>query len=322
MRHSETGLSAIRTEAEGLQQLADSLGGEAAAAFDHAVDIILATRGRTIVSAIGKSGYIARKLAATLSSTGTPAIYIHPAEASHGDLGAITSQDVIILLSNSGESAELAPIVSYAKRFQVPVIAITSRLASALGRQADVVLQIPAAVEACPNGLAPTTSTLLQLALSDALAMALLKARNFQPADFRIYHPGGMLGAKIRTVESLMHRGAELPTVSASLRMRDAIVEMTGRAMGVLLVTAADGQLEGVITDGDLRRHMTDPGILDRTTGEIMTRHPRSIAGDRLLAEAALIFERHSITALAVTDGNGRLAGLLRLADLLKHGVL
>ena len=322
INHSETGLAAIRIEAQGLELLAQAFAGDAAAAFDAAVNTILSTSGRAIVSGIGKSGHIARKVAATLSSTGTPALFIHPAEASHGDLGAITATDIVILLSNSGESAELEPIISYSKLFSVPIIAVTSRPESTLGRQANIVLRTPAALEACPNGLAPTTSTLLQLAMCDALAVALLKARNFQPADFRVYHPGGKLGAMIRTVETLMHQGAEIPAVPPGLRMRAAIPVMTERAMGLLVVTEADGRLAGVITDGDLRRHMTDPDILERTAGEIMTRNPRTIGGDRLLAEAARMFQVHNITALFITDNNGCLKGLLRLADLLKSGVL
>ncbi|MFO1121619.1 MAG: KpsF/GutQ family sugar-phosphate isomerase [Hyphomicrobiales bacterium] len=321
-RHRDAGLQALRTEAEGLNLLAASFDESVAESFDKAVDLILETTGRTIVSGMGKSGHIGRKVAATLSSTGTPALFIHPAEASHGDLGGITAADVVILLSNSGESAELQTIIAYAKRFAVPMIAVTSRADSTLGRQANVVLQTPAAAEACPNGLAPTTSTLLQLALCDALAVALLKARNFQPADFRIYHPGGKLGAVIRTVESLMHKGDDLPVVGRHLTMRAAIPEMTSRAMGLLLVVDDEGRTEGIITDGDLRRHMTDPQILDRKAHEIMTRNPRRIASDRLLAEAAQIFERHAITSLLVTDSDGRVVGLLRLADLLKHGVL
>jgi arabinose-5-phosphate isomerase len=322
VRHRDAGLQALRTEAEGLNLLAASFDEKVAESFDRAVNLILETTGRTIVSGMGKSGHIGRKVAATLSSTGTPALFIHPAEASHGDLGGITSADVVILLSNSGESAELQTIIAYAKRFAVPMIAVTSRADSTLGRQANVMLQTPAAAEACPNGLAPTTSTLLQLALCDALAVALLKARNFQPADFRIYHPGGKLGAVIRTVESLMHKGDDLPVVGRHLTMREAIPEMTGRAMGLLLVVDDEGRTEGIITDGDLRRHMTDPLILDRKAHEIMTRNPRRIASDRLLAEAAQIFEKHAITSLLVTDSDGRVVGLLRLADLLKHGVL
>ena len=285
--HRAAGLAALRTEAEGLALLAANFDEQVAEAFDRAAELILSTAGRTIVSGMGKSGHIGRKVAATLSSTGTPALFIHPAEASHGDLGAITSSDILILLSNSGESAELQTIIAYAKRFAVPMIAVTSRADSTLGRQASVVLQTPPAAEACPNGLAPTTSTLLQLALCDALAVALLKARNFQPADFRVYHPGGKLGAIIRTVETLMHRGDDLPLVPADMKMRDAIPEMTGRAMGLLLVQDAGGDIRGVITDGDLRRHMTDPAILERRADEIMTRQPRQIASDRLLAEAA-----------------------------------
>lgn len=322
LNHRSAGLTALEVEADGLSQLVTAFRGPLAEAFESAVDAILAVPGRTIVSGIGKSGHMARKAAATLSSTGTPALFIHPAEASHGDLGAITASDIVILLSNSGESAELEPIVSYAKRFSVPIVAITSNAASALGRQASVVLQLPPAAEACPHGLAPTTSNLLQLALCDALAVALLRARNFKPADFHVYHPGGKLGASIRTVESLMHQGPELPCVGPELRMRDAIPEMTSKAMGLLVITDGAGHLLGVITDGDLRRHMTDPNILDRATAEIMTRNPRRIGGDRLLAEAARVFEDHRITALFVTGSDGKLMGLLRLADLLKQGIL
>lgn len=322
LNHRSAGLTALQVEAEGLSQLLAAFEGDLAAAFEQAVEAILGVSGRTIVSGIGKSGHVARKAAATLSSTGTPALFIHPVEASHGDLGAITAGDIVILLSNSGESAELEPVMSYAKRFSVPIVAITSNPASALGRQANVVLRLPQAAEACPHGLAPTTSNLLQLALCDALAVALLKARNFMPADFRVYHPGGKLGASIRTVESLMHQGTELPCVGPGLKMRDAIPEMTSKAMGLLVITDAQGMLLGVITDGDLRRHMIDPNILDRTTAEIMTRHPRRIGGDRLLAEAARVFEDHRITALFVTGEDGKLAGVLRLADLLKQGIL
>ncbi len=322
MSHAEAGLAALRIEAAGMAKLIESFDARLAANFTAAVDAVLDSKGRAIVCGMGKSGHIGRKFAATLSSTGTPAQFVHAAEASHGDLGAITAADVVILISNSGESAELSAIIEHTKRFAIPAIAITARAESALARNVGIVLLLPAADEACPNGLAPTTSTILQLALCDALAVALLSARKFKPVDFRVYHPGGKLGASIRAVGTVMHSGAELPVVGAQVTMREAIVEMTAKGLGILAILDDAQNLVGALTDGDLRRHIADANLLDLKVETIMTRNPRVIAEDELISAATREMETAHITALFVLNKHNRLAGLIRLSDLARIGVI
>jgi len=322
MDHWRVGLRALQVEAAGLAGLIDGFEGSLAQAFDHATVAVLEVKGRTIVAGMGKSGHVGRKFAATLSSTGTPAQFIHPSEARHGDLGAITADDVVFLISNSGESEELSAIISHTRRFAIPTIAITTRAESTLGRNSTIVLQVPQAEEACPNGLAPTTSTTLQLALCDALAVALLCARRFAPADFHVYHPGGKLGASIRTVASLMHSGSALPLVADTTRMSDAILEMTGKGLGIIGVIDEGGKLVGAITDGDLRRHIADADLLGKTTQSVMTRNPRVVGADELVSVAAREMEARHITALFVIDDEGKPTGIIRLADLLRIGIM
>jgi arabinose-5-phosphate isomerase len=275
-----------------------------------------------VVSGMGKSGHVGRKIAATLASTGTPALFVHPAEASHGDLGMIVVGDVIVALSNSGETAELADLVAHSRRFGIGLIAITGRAESALATAADVVLILPDAPEACPNGLAPTTSTTMQIALGDALAVALLTRKGFTARDFRQFHPGGKLGARLRKVAALMHSGAAVPLADEATRMDRALIIMTEARFGVLGVTDAAGHLIGVVTDGDLRRAM-GPDLLGRTVAEVMTRGPRTIGPDDLAAEALhrMNAGARPITSLFVTDAAGVPVGILHIHDLLRAGV-
>jgi arabinose-5-phosphate isomerase len=312
-------LRTLETERNGLSVLmaavSDGLGEE----FARAVDAIAAARGRAIVSGMGKSGHVGRKIAATLASTGTPAHYVHPAEASHGDLGMVQPDDVIIALSWSGETAELADLIAYAKRFRVPLIAFTSNAASTLGRAADIRLCLPKADEACPNGLAPTTSTTMQLALGDALAVALLEKRGFTAEHFRVFHPGGKLGAQLRLVRDVMHRGERLPVVGIEARMDAAIAEIGRKGFGSVIVVNADGTLAGIVTDGDLRRNLR-PDLSQLPVTAVMSRGPRTIAPDGLLATALEIQESAKITALIVVEDD-RPVGLIHYLDLLRAGV-
>lgn len=312
-------LATIEVEARGLAALGVALEGELGVAFERAVETILAAGGRLIVTGMGKSGHICRKIAATLASTGTPAYFVHPAEAGHGDLGMIAADDVVLAASWSGESTELAAILAYAGRFSVPLIAITSNAGSTLGRAADVVLELPKVEEACPHGLAPTTSTVLQLAIGDALAIALLEGRGFTAQDFRVFHPGGKLGASLRLARDVMHRGDAVPLVASGTTMRDALVTMTGKSFGCVGVIDGDGLLVGIVTDGDLRRHLSDH-LLTCSVDEIMTVGPKTIRPDTLLARAMEILSSRSITALFVLD-EGRPVGIVHMHDLLRAGV-
>lgn len=312
-------LATVEVETRGLAALGVALEGELGTAFGRAVETILAAGGRLIVTGMGKSGHICRKIAATLASTGTPAYFVHPAEAGHGDLGMITADDVVLAASWSGESTELAAILAYAGRFRVPLIAVTSNGASTLGRAADVVLELPKVEEACPHGLAPTTSTVLQLAIGDALAIALLEGRGFTAQDFRVFHPGGKLGASLRLARDVMHRGEAVPLVASGTTMRDALVTMTGKSFGCVGVIDGDGLLVGIVTDGDLRRHLSDH-LLTCSVDEIMTVGPKTIRPDTLLARAMEILSSRSITALFVLD-EGRPVGILHMHDLLRAGV-
>ncbi len=308
----------LMTEAAGLRALAAGLGAE----FSLAVDCLAGASGRIVVSGMGKSGHVARKIAATFASTGTAALFVHPAEASHGDLGMILPGDVILALSNSGETAELADIVAHARRFGLPLVAITARDGSTLALSADVALLLPQSAEACPMGLAPTTSTTMQMALGDALAVALLTRRGFTEADFRRFHPGGRLGARLRRVRDLMHTGEAIPLAEAGMPMDRALVLMTEKRFGCLGVTGRDGALLGIITDGDLRRAM-GPDLLTRAVEDVMTRLPRTIGPDALAAEALHAMNAHQrpVTALFVVGPDGRVAGIVHVHDLLRAGV-
>jgi arabinose-5-phosphate isomerase len=318
-------LSALRTianERKGLEALEEAIRtageGGLGAAFSEAVKTISAAPGRVIVTGIGKSGLIARKIAATLASTGEPAFFVHPAEASHGDLGMVQIGDVVLAISWSGETAELAAIVTFAKRYAIPLIAMTAEADSTLGRQADVCLTMPGAPEACPNGLAPTTSTTMQLVLGDALAIALLESRGFTALDFRALHPGGKLGAKLAHVREVMHTGDRVPRIDANARMAEAIVEMTSKGFGCVAVFEQGRRLAGIITDGDLRRHLKPDFSLDTPVSAIMTRRPRTIAPDALVAEALELIS-HKIQALLVVE-RGQVVGIVNFHDLMRIG--
>jgi arabinose-5-phosphate isomerase len=308
----------LTTEAAGLRSLAASLGAE----FTRAVDCLARATGRIVVSGMGKSGLVARKIAATLSSTGTPALFVHPAEASHGDLGMIVAGDAILALSNSGETAELADIVGHARRFGLKLVAITAKRNSTLARAADETLLLPAAAEACPMGLAPTTSTTMQMALGDALAVALLKRHGFTEAEFHRFHPGGRLGGRLRLVRDLMHTGDAVPVAETGVLMSRALVLMTEKQFGCLGVIDAANTLLGIITDGDLRRAM-GPDLLTRSVDEVMTRQPRTIGPDALAAEALHAMNAHErpVTALFVVTSDGKVGGILHIHDLLRAGL-
>ncbi len=308
----------LNTEAAGLLALATSLGDDFRLAIDH----LAPTTGRLVVSGMGKSGHVARKIAATLASTGTPSLFVHPAEASHGDLGMIVAGDSVLALSNSGETAELADLVAHTRRFALPLVAITGRAESTLAQAADVALVLPKAAEACPMGLAPTTSTTMQLALGDAIAVALLTRRGFTAADFRSIHPGGRLGARLRRVRDIMHAGNAMPVAEPDMRMAAALVLMTEKRFGCLGVTNSDGVLTGIITDGDLRRAM-GPDLLSRHVADIMTLSPRTIGPDALAVEALHVMNARErpVTALFVVDPAGCPVGILHVHDLLRAGV-
>lgn len=310
--------SAQRTlslEIEGLKALAASLDGP----FAEAVDILLTAKGRIIVTGMGKSGHVARKIAATLASTGTPAQFVHPAEASHGDLGMIAKDDAILALSWSGESTELLSIISYAKRFSIPLIGMTARAESALGQASTVTLQLPKAEEACDVVAAPTTSTTMQLALGDALAIALLERRGFTASDFHVFHPGGKLGAALRHVGDIMHKGDELPFANAETPMTQALIEMSRKNLGCLGILDARGALVGLITDGDLRRHM-GPDLLEKRVGDIMSRSPKTVPPTMLVSEALNFLNEKKITSLFVVE-NGKPVGVVHIHDFLRAGV-
>jgi len=309
------GRRVLRTEAEALGVLAEGLGRP----FVNAVETLFRADGKIVCTGVGKSGHVGRKIAATLASTGAPALFVHATEASHGDLGMIGSGDVILALSKSGETRELSDVVAYAKRFSVPMIAITGAENSALGRAADIALVLPDAPEATPNVNAPTTSTTLQLALGDALAVALLERRGFTSREFGAFHPGGRLGAALKSVGDLMHGEDELPLVEAEAPMQGALIVMTERRFGVVGVVGADGRLLGVVTDGDLRRHME--GLLGHTAGEVMTLGPKTAAPQMLAAEALKIMNDSRITVLFVVEDE-RPVGIVHVHDLLRAGVL
>lgn len=306
----------LTTEAKGIDSLAQELGTE----FSQALDIIENCKGRVIVSGMGKSGIIAQKIAATLASTGTPAFFVHPGEASHGDLGMITREDIVIAMSNSGETSELSDIVAYTRRFDIPLIAITGKQNSNLATTSDIALILPNVKEACPLGLAPTTSTTMTLALGDAIAVAMLERKGFSAKDFQERHPGGKLGSKLQRVKDIMHSGTELPLVNISTPMSDAIITMSEKSLGCLGVTDDKGILVGIITDGDLRRHMCN-NLLEKTTKEIMTPSPKVTSPDTLAEEALLIMNQTKITSLFVLDGN-EIKGIITVHGCLRAGIL
>ena len=305
----------IRMESAAVAALEQRIGSE----FDRACDLLLQTSGRVIVTGMGKSGHVGLKVAATLSSTGTPAYFVHPSEASHGDLGMITPDDAILAFSWSGETVELENILYYSRRFAVPLVAVTSNPHSTLAKAAEVVLALPRSKEACPHGLAPTTSTMMQLALGDSIAIALLESKGFTALDFGVLHPGGQLGARLKFVDDLMHSETALPLTGADTVMSEAIVVMTEKALGCLGVVDADGVLQGIITDGDLRRNMGN-GLLDRRAAEIMTPAPKTVTRGIMASAALEIINARAITALFVVE-EGRPVGLVHIHDLLRAGV-
>lgn len=309
----------IARETAGLNALHAALDDALGSAFERAVMLLHETKGRVIVTGMGKSGHIGRKIAATLASTGTPSHFIHPAEASHGDLGMILNEDVVIAISWSGEAPELADIIAYTRRFRVPLIAITSRAESALGKNCDHRLILPVMPEACPNGLAPTTSTTMQLAAGDAIAVALLSLKGFSAQDFRRFHPGGKLGARLRKIRDLMHAGADVPIVSVDAVLSQAIFEMTAKRFGITAVVDDEGKLVGALSDGDVRRAF-EKDFNDHGVRDIMNVSPRTIGLDMLADEALGIINATKITSLFVVE-NERPIGIIHVHDLLRAGV-
>jgi arabinose-5-phosphate isomerase len=316
----ESALRTLEAEAEGIAALAASIRDGLGRSFVAAVDMMRDARGRVIVTGMGKSGHVGRKIAATFASTGTPAFFVHPGEASHGDLGMInTADDVILALSWSGETVELKDLTDYSRRFRIGLIAVTAKAESALAHAADVALVIPAAREACPHNLAPTTSTLMQHALGDALAIALLESRGFTARNFHIFHPGGRLGAMLKFVRDIMHTGDKIPLARVGTPMSEAIAEMTAKTFGCVGITDRDGALVGIITDGDLRRHMT-PRLLECKVEEIMTRQPLTVRPDQLVSEALELLNTSKKTQLMVVDAS-KPVGVVHFHDLLRAGV-
>lgn len=310
---SEIARAVIATEAAALTRLGEEL----PVAFDAVVQRLLQVQGRVIVSGMGKSGHVAAKIAATFASTGTPAQMVHPGEASHGDLGMITPADAVILISNSGETHELADMIAHCARFAIPLVAVTKRAGSTLAQAADHVLTLPDAPEACAIGMAPTTSTTMAMALGDALAVAMMDHRGFERADFAAFHPGGTLGAQLLRVAAVMHKGDELPLVAEDTPMSEVLLTMSRKGFGVAALVEGEA-LRGIITDGDLRRNMD--GLMGRTAGEVATRGPLTTAPDTLLLEALGEMNAKKRTVLLVTEGE-RIVGLLHIHDALRAGV-
>ena len=314
--------SALRTldaEASGVAALAAALQSDLGPPFSRAVDLIRCAKGRLIITGLGKSGHIGRKIAATFASTGTPAFFVHAAEASHGDLGMITADDVIMALSWSGEQPEMKNLITYAKRFRIALVAMTADGSSTLAQAADVSLVLPKAREACPHNLAPTTSSLMLLALGDALAIALLEGRGFTSVDFSVLHPGGKLGAMLKYTRDLMHAGDAVPLKPLGTKMSDALVEMSSKGFGCVGIVNCSGHVVGIVTDGDLRRHMR-PDLMTARVDDVMTHNPKTIGGDLLASEALEILNASKITALIVTDAK-KPVGIVHLHDLLRAGV-
>jgi arabinose-5-phosphate isomerase len=309
----------LETEAAGVSALSAAIHDGLGQAFVAAVELIRGVRGRLIVTGMGKSGHVGRKIAATFASTGTPAYFVHPSEASHGDLGMITADDVIMAISWSGETAELKDLTDYSRRFKIGLIAVTSNRDSTLAAAADIVLALPLAREACPHNLAPTTSTVMQQALGDALAIALLESRGFTAVKFAELHPGGKLGAMLKFVRDIMRSGDDVPLVKAGTRMADALVVMTAKSVGCVVIVNADGRLTGIITDGDLRRHMS-ANLVDQPVEAIMTREPKAVRPDQLASEALEILNASKKTQLIVAV-EGKPIGIVHVHDLLRAGV-
>lgn len=310
----------LSTNIDGLKAVDAALSGPLGSAFEGATELIFNLKGRLILVGVGKSGHISAKLSATLSSTGTPAFYVHPTEASHGDLGMIAQDDIVLALSWSGETKELADVINHTRRFSVPLIAITAGPESALAKAADIALVLPQVREACPHNLAPTTSTLMQLALGDALAISLLEKRGFTEADFKTLHPGGKLGASLKAVSEIMHLEERLPLVSLGTSMSDAIVEMTAKSFGIVGVIDDQRRLQGVITDGDLRRHI-ETDMRASQVNDVMSKTPKTITGDLLAAQALEMMQSNKISSLFVIE-DGKPIGIIHLLDLLREGVV
>ncbi|MFV1849367.1 MAG: KpsF/GutQ family sugar-phosphate isomerase [Thalassospira sp.] len=303
-------------EANALRELANSLNGE----FCDAINLIEGLKGRLVVTGMGKSGHIAKKIAATFASTGTPSFFVHPAEASHGDLGMIGKDDAVLALSNSGETPELSDIIAFTRRFNVPLIGMTRKPESSLAKQSDCPLVLPASPEACPNKQAPTTSTTAMLAFADALAVTLMERRGFSSEDFRTFHPGGKLGQRLLHVRDVMHGAYDLPLIARDALMSEALVTMTSRSFGCVGVLGDKGELVGIVTDGDLRRHMAD-NLVAMKVGDVMTAGPKVTHEGALAVEALAIMNDRSITALFVLDEAGVPVGLVHIHDLLRSGV-
>ncbi len=313
--HIATARRVLALEADALGLMSRNLGD----AFVKAVETILAAKGRVICTGIGKSGHVARKIAATMASTGTQAYFVHATEASHGDLGMIGQDDVVLALSKSGETKELADMLSYAKRYSIPLIGMTAKADSTLGRTTDILLQVPDAAEACAETNAPTTSTTLMIAMGDALAVALLESKGFKADHFKVFHPGGKLGAMLRSAADLMHKSAELPLVAAGTPFIEAVKSMSGKGFGVLGVTSSDGKLAGIVTDGDLRRYLTS-GVTAKVIDDVMNRTPLTASPDQLAADVLRIMNGRKITQIFVLD-EGKPAGIIHMHDLLKSGL-
>jgi len=310
----------LRIESDAIAELIDRLDER----FIQAVEILHGCRGRVVLTGMGKSGFIAQKIAATFASTGTPALYLHPAEGVHGDLGMVVRGDVVLAISNSGETYEVIELLPFFKRFGVKLISLVGNLNSTLAKQSDVCLDVSVKEEACPMGLAPTASTTAALAMGDALAIALLEKRGFEKDDFAVFHPGGVLGRRLLlSVGDLMHTGAEVPRIPQDALMKDAILEISGKRLGVTSVVDSEGRLSGIITDGDLRRALEKyEDLLNRRVHECMTKNPKIIDKDELAATAVQVMERYSITSLLIIDGERRPVGIIHLHDLLKAGVV
>jgi arabinose-5-phosphate isomerase len=311
----------LKIEADAVSALIGKLNSD----FEKAIEIIYNSKGRVVVTGMGKSGLVGKKIAATLASTGTPAFFLHPAEASHGDLGMVTSDDVIIAISNSGETDELINLIPFLKRFNVSLISMTGNPDSTLSKAAEVTLDVSVKEEACPMGVVPTASTTATLAMGDALAVALLIKRGFKEEDFAFFHPGGSLGKKLFIkVKDLMHTGDALPFVSPDMPMIKATVEISSKRLGVTIVAGSDKRILGIITDGDLRRGIEKWGkaFFDMNAGEVMTKNPKTISEDELAVKALSIMERHSITSIVVPDDNGKAVGIIHLHDILKQGIV
>lgn len=311
----------LKTEADAVFALTDKLDSN----FERAIEIIYRSKGRVVVTGMGKSGLVGKKIAATLASTGTPAFFLHPAEATHGDLGMVTSDDVIIAISNSGETEELVGLIPFLKRFNVSLISMTGNPDSTLSKTADVTLDVSVKEEACPLGIVPTASTTATMAMGDAIAVALLIKRGYREEDFAFFHPGGSIGKKLFIkVKDLMHTGDALPVVSPDTPMTRAVVEISSKRLGVTIVADTDKKILGIITDGDLRRGIEKVGkaFFDMKAGEAMTKNPKIITEDELAAKALSIMEGYSITSLVVPDENGKAKGIIHLHDILKQGIV